>query len=120
MTQSDTTQPPLPLAPLPTPDRLDYRRRWSGYAILALSGVLAVVWGYFVWLRATAPPLPEIDVTDVEPMVADAIRAAREHVAERIRDPVAWGELGLVLGISKVGILGGIGVSEYCEICFAS
>ena len=24
------------------------------------------------------------------------------------------------LGISKVGILGGIGVSEYCEICFAS
>lgn len=79
------------------PAQRDQGRRRSGYAMLALSGVLAFLWGYFVWLRATAPTLPEVDVTDVEPMVADAIRTARAQVAERLRDPLAWGELGLVL-----------------------
>ncbi len=98
-TMSHTSQPPTTSpAPtsLPTPSGRT-RRRWFWFTLLGLSAVAAVVWGYFVWLRATAPTPPDIELAHVDPLVADAIGQARDGVLAKPHNPAAWGELAIVL-----------------------
>ncbi len=66
--------------------------------LLVVSGVvLAAGIGAYLWWRLSAPRLPPIDLTRVDPSVAEAIEAARAKVRESPRSAEAWGRLGIVL-----------------------
>ena len=71
------------------------RRR--GQAMLVTAAVLGAVWVYWVWLRATATPVPTVDLSHVEPLVADAVVAAQAGASRAPRSAEAWGRLGLTL-----------------------
>lgn len=64
---------------------------------LAVSAGLAAYVGYHLWLMWTAPKPPDLDLSQVEPMVAEAIREAQAQVAANPRHPLAWGHLGMTL-----------------------
>ncbi|MFP5379104.1 MAG: tetratricopeptide repeat protein [Vicinamibacteria bacterium] len=72
-------------------------RRRLGNALMVVAAVACVVWGYFVWARVSSPAPPEVELSRVEPLIAEAITAAREAAAAHPRDARAWGELGMVL-----------------------
>jgi tetratricopeptide (TPR) repeat protein len=73
------------------PDRL---RR----ALVVLGGAaLALGIGRFIWLRATAPQPPAVDLEGVDPAIAAAVGRAQEAVRQAPRSAPAWGLLGMVL-----------------------
>lgn len=49
--------------------------------------------------RSDHPPLPSVDLGDVEPALAAAISAARSDVEARPRSAATWSRLGIVLDI---------------------
>jgi tetratricopeptide (TPR) repeat protein len=57
-------------------------------------GVVAVGYGLF---RPRPPQPPAVALADLDPDVADAVRAAREEVEARPLSAPAWGKLGMVL-----------------------
>ncbi len=68
---------------------------WIAGAIVALAALAGV--GLYGWLRFTTPAPPEVNLSDVEPAVAQAIEAATAKVRQNGRSGAAWGELGQVL-----------------------
>jgi len=74
---------------------------------------LAVVGGYYGFLRRyNGPPTPpEIDLTDADKPVADAIQKALAAVHEKPRSAETWGKLGQVLRAHAF--------FEEANICFA-
>jgi tetratricopeptide (TPR) repeat protein len=71
--------------------------RWAKYGIL-LGAILApaiAAWRYGD--RWFPPPVPEIDLADATPQVAQGIEAAREAVVKHPRSGQAWGRLGMIL-----------------------
>jgi tetratricopeptide (TPR) repeat protein len=87
MTPPDTSPPP------PAPPR----RKWVGYLFLIVGAWLAVYVGYQLWLVWTAPTPPDVDLSAVEPLVAEAVREAQARVRAHPRHPAAWGHLGMTL-----------------------
>src|SRR5262245_53003243 len=72
-------------------------------SIFAFAGVLlavavlalGIVW--FVRARTAAPSPPQLDLHDVEPGLAEAVKTARRGVEQAPRSAAAWGHLGMVL-----------------------
>jgi tetratricopeptide (TPR) repeat protein len=71
------------------------RRLRRALVLLALLAGL-VIGGYYLF-RPAPPPIPEIDWSDADPEVVQAIIAARDAVARAPRDAAAWGRLGMLL-----------------------
>ncbi|MBI3822293.1 MAG: tetratricopeptide repeat protein [Planctomycetes bacterium] len=63
--------------------------------VLVASGAGAW-WIYRAW-PATLPEVPVVDLTDVDPEVAEAISSARAALVKQPRSLEAWGKLGMVL-----------------------
>jgi tetratricopeptide (TPR) repeat protein len=57
----------------------------------------AIVYALWLWLPVRIPEPPAVNVTGAEPVVAEAIAAARSSLAANHRSPAAWGHLGMVL-----------------------
>lgn len=89
--------PPEPQSPSAPPPATPSRRKWVGYLFMAVSAWLAAYVGYQLWLVWTAPKPPDVDLSHVEPMVAEAIREAQTQVLANPRHPDAWGHLGMTL-----------------------
>ena len=70
------------------------RARRSWWLLVA---ALCSVGVYWIVLRFTTPVPPDPDLSRAEPLVADAISAARDAVTKNSRSASAWGELGMVL-----------------------
>lgn len=67
-------------------------RRWC-IAICVLVATALVVW----WGRRSPEPIPNPDLSQAYPEVADVIRESRELVAAHPDSDEAWGDYGLVL-----------------------
>jgi len=67
--------------------------------------------GWHVWRRLTAPEPPEVAVPSDDPVLAEAVEAARQKVRQEPYSAVAWGNFGKLLR--------GSGFKEQAEICFA-
>ncbi len=83
---------------LPSPPGARKRRR----LVLGVGlGVVLLVAGAVWYARRPAPPPepPTVDLTDVDPEVADAIRDAQDAVRKAPRSARAWGRLGMVLTV---------------------
>src|SRR5437899_2943389 len=74
-----------------------HRRRFLaaflGGAVLA-AGIGSGLW---LWRRVPVSHPPILNLTGAEPVVAEAIEAARTSVAANPRSASAWGRLGMVL-----------------------
>ncbi len=86
------------------PTTLPRRRgRWRAVALAALLALLAA--GGAAWWsshRGPPPPAPpEVDLTGVNPVVADQVREAAAAVRAAPGSGVAWGRLGMVLAICR-------------------
>ena len=68
--------------------------RWLANVLAVVALALA---GLGIWSWATATTPPSVDTSHVEPLVADAIAAARMQAARSPRSVVAWGHLGMTL-----------------------
>ncbi|MGH9324227.1 MAG: tetratricopeptide repeat protein, partial [Vicinamibacteria bacterium] len=77
----------------PPAKRVPRGRGLAAIAVLA-AGAGAVV---FFLGRETAPPVPEIDISAMEPAVSEKILEHRQKVESDPRSADAWGELGMVL-----------------------
>jgi tetratricopeptide (TPR) repeat protein len=66
----------------------------------ALAAAVAVAW---LRLRGAPPAPPEVALTDADPEVAEAVRAARAGVLSEPRSAAAWGRLGMVLRAHDYG-----------------
>ena len=65
---------------------------------LSLGGMTVIAAGaWYAWSRAAAPPPPALDLSGADPVVAEAVEAAREAVLRAPRSARAWGRLGMVL-----------------------
>jgi tetratricopeptide (TPR) repeat protein len=75
------------------------RQRFWRYFVALLGGVLVAGIGSGLWLGwpARVPDPPTVNLTGAEPVVAQAIEAARASLAENPRSTSAWGHLGMVL-----------------------
>ncbi|MBI1830384.1 MAG: tetratricopeptide repeat protein [Planctomycetes bacterium] len=86
----------------PTEDAPPSRRRL--YVLLAILAVVAsfagVWWTYRAWPVAL-PAIPDIDLAETDPEVADAIRTARETLVKSPRSLEAWARLAMVLHAHK-------------------
>jgi tetratricopeptide (TPR) repeat protein len=72
------------------------RRRLRIVSLLAsFAGLLGLAASGWFWY--TTPQPPELPLDAMEPLVAKAVRAARQRVLEEPRSGDAWGELGMVL-----------------------
>jgi tetratricopeptide (TPR) repeat protein len=88
---------------LPTPSQSSARparRRqlWLAAALVVMVGI-GIGIGLGVWWRPRTPPAPEPprpDMTEVDPEVAEAIKAAQERVRQQPRNGTTWGRLGMV------------------------
>jgi tetratricopeptide (TPR) repeat protein len=76
-------------------------RHWRLLAALLGGAVLAAAigWGLWLWLPARMPDPPVADLASAEPVVAEAIEAARTSVTANRRSAAAWGHLGMVLHV---------------------
>jgi tetratricopeptide (TPR) repeat protein len=69
-------------------------RGWGLNIILAL----VTAWGvHRAWIYFTATTPPSVETRHLEPLVADAISAARRDVVRSPRRAAAWGHLGMTL-----------------------
>lgn len=74
------------------------RRAAFGKYVVILAGMLAIAalaWRYCD--RMFPPTVPEIDVNDSAPRVAEAIQAARDAVVQHPQSAEAWGRFGMTL-----------------------
>ena len=67
---------------------------WQGWTLLVLLVIAPVV---FFALRSKAPMPPDIDITALDPAVAELIRTNLQAVRAAPRSAAAWGQLGSVL-----------------------
>jgi tetratricopeptide (TPR) repeat protein len=72
---------------------------WRLLAALIGAAVLAagIGFGWWLWLRTPVPDPPVADLAGAEPVVVEAIEAARAAVTRNLRSAAAWGHLGMVL-----------------------
>jgi cytochrome c-type biogenesis protein CcmH/NrfG len=64
-------------------------------SLLLIFSVLSVT--LWLALRASKPPqLPEVDLTELDPDVAEAIAEAQDKVRQQPKNGAAWGRLGMV------------------------
>ncbi|MBI1915102.1 MAG: tetratricopeptide repeat protein [Planctomycetes bacterium] len=86
--------------------------RRSLLVVLVLAGLgLATAAGWYVWRRLTAPEPPEVPVASDDPVLAEAVEAARGRVRQEPYSAASWGQLGKLLR--------GSGYKEQAEVCFA-
>lgn len=71
------------------------RRRWL-FVLLALGVALAAGVGWWLW-RQSGPSPPPVELSTLDPEVAEAIADARAKVESNRRSGAAWGRLGMVL-----------------------
>ena len=91
---------------------MNVERRRSLLVVLILAGLgLATAAGWYAWRRLTAPEPPEVVVPSDDPVLAEAVEAARDRVRQEPYSAVAWGNLGKLLR--------GSGFKEQAEVCFA-
>ncbi|MCI0681533.1 MAG: tetratricopeptide repeat protein [Gemmataceae bacterium] len=69
------------------------RRRWAWPAAIALAAVVAAA----TWWWFRPPPIPDIDLGNAEPELAEAVGEARAALAREPRSGEAWGTLGRTL-----------------------
>jgi tetratricopeptide (TPR) repeat protein len=80
--------------------------------VLVLAGMgLATAAGWYVWRRLTAPEPPDVPVAADDPVLAEAVEAARQKVRQEPYAAAAWGQLGKLLR--------GSGFKEQAAVCFA-
>jgi tetratricopeptide (TPR) repeat protein len=84
-------------APLPSSNPVPIgasRRRilFGGVIVLAAVGA-----GAYYLFRPAPPPIPAVDLSRVDPEVADAVTTAIDAVKAHPRDGAAWGHLGMIL-----------------------
>jgi tetratricopeptide (TPR) repeat protein len=68
--------------------------------VALLSGIVlaaGIGFGLRLWRRVQIPGPPILNLTGAEPVVAEAIEAARKPVTAKPRSTPAWGRLGMVL-----------------------
>src|SRR5262245_1404716 len=66
--------------------------------------------GWYAWRRLTAPEPPEVPLASDDPVLAEAVEAARTEVKKQPYSAATWGQLGKLLR--------GCGYKEQAEICF--
>ncbi len=72
-------------------------RFWVGVGLLLFAGAATAVAGWWFLGRPPAPPTPpEAKGGQLDPAIAEAVRAARERVLKEPRSAQAWGDLGEV------------------------
>src|SRR5439155_11669790 len=76
-----------------------WHSHWRLLAVLLGGAVLAagIGLGWWVWLPTRMPDPPVADLAGAEPVVAEAIGAARAALVGNLRSATAWGHLGMVL-----------------------
>lgn len=77
------------------------RRLYVLLGVLAVVAGFAAVWWTYRYWPATLPAIPEIDLTQTDAEVADAIRTAREAVVKSPREIEPWARLAMVLHAHK-------------------
>ncbi len=90
---------PTEATSVPGPARKPWRKRVAA-AVVLLGGALLVLAAWRAW-RPTAPELPSIDFTAIDPEVAEAIQQAEDGVRKSPRSAHAWGRLGVVLFVHE-------------------
>jgi tetratricopeptide (TPR) repeat protein len=93
-----TEAPTQPVADMPAPGKP--RRNWRPYLVSAAAVVgafLVLRGGLGYWYQFTMPAPPMSVLTDTDPAVARAIKAARIQVDRNRGSADAWGHLGKVL-----------------------
>src|SRR5216683_524286 len=85
--------------PLGDSAKSKWHSHWRLLAVLLGSAVLAAGIGlaWWLWLTARMPDPPVADLAGAEPVVAEAIEAARAAATRNLRSAAAWGHLGMVL-----------------------
>jgi tetratricopeptide (TPR) repeat protein len=78
------------------------RRRAMGVLVLVVL-LAAGIAGWQVWQRQSAPQPPPVDLTDADPLVAQAVEAALAEARKSPRSASAWGRLGMVLRVHDYG-----------------
>lgn len=74
---------------------------WRRRRVLLALGIVLVaallgIWGYQIW-RPRHHAIPDINLTDIDPEIVDAIGKARADVVQKPRSEEAWGKLAMVL-----------------------
>jgi tetratricopeptide (TPR) repeat protein len=78
--------------------RLPGSRRRALLVVVVVAAGLSAAAGFWYLLRPSPPPdPPEVDLTEADPDVAEAVRQAREAVVQSPRSGKAWGKLGTIL-----------------------
>lgn len=72
------------------------RRSWGLWLLVAGLCGLCALGAYALFIRFSTPGPPHPDLSRAEPLVVDAIAAARDAVVKNPRNASAWGDLGMV------------------------
>jgi len=76
-------------------DALGRRRIWAALILAALAATSGWLW----WRGHAAPEPPAVALDQADPVVREAVTAARAEVMKAPRSAAAWGKLGMVLRV---------------------
>ena len=94
-----------------TTSTLSKKRNSSPFILLGLLMAAVLVGGYFLSLRQSSAPQPQVALKNADPEVARVVRAAQDEVSAAPQSATTWGKLGMLLYIHSF--------PEQAQQCFA-